>query len=1027
MKTERHGKLRWVLAAAGVLSLGIGMGVGACTSVEQSMVKPGAQTLAVTPDNGYLSPPYPVFPHGNTLTMSLADSDPQVQRFVNFYSQVGNITFPNLTRDSLTRLPNRYLDIAHNGLNVSSGDFNSSLVCQSCHDSDWKAQGTNLGNMEFWQQPSVSTSFETQPPNSLVANWSLFGDWSASIKALAARDPVFLAQVENTRSLSPNQPEQVDNLCLRCHSPLGQRQAEKNNLLFSHYMLYSTPSDSDYNNPFPKEKYSQPDYAVYGALGRDGVSCSSCHATSPKGGLPWDGKDYTVFYGSDTQSVYGSGVSDRLRDQGEKTQPPPFPFSASMNTRPGTVVGPDSGLNDGPMAAAGLSLETASTVNAPDHNYLRDATVCGSCHVVVLPKVPDQYSNKLTIQQAVARGGYVKPASCPPTQTNFTGNFLTDPCVGLAYEQTTYFEWLNSGFATQTASCLTCHMQLASPVNNEPGDSNVAQVNNDLTKFYGSNTDLTQREYNRHTLLGINQFVHEMFQQFPDVLGIQYYLKNNSAIPPYLQDPSILNRTGNLVANPGAEAGNANGWMAAGSQIQAVKSAPGSGGTVVQPNHGQYFFSIGGGKGGGDVTLSFDVSQYADTIDAGTVKVIWGGASYCLASGSCQALVLSQDTGGSPTRLASTTPGQWAPLEGSLGLAPGTRKLTLTLLNGSLVDDLFLALELPVGSFSPLEDARRQYTLAQNLLNAEQSILDLAVNTSQGEFNPRTPAVQVLVGTPTVNGSNLNATVTLKSNVGHKFPSGAGFRRAFIQFEVLDAAGNVLWASGQPNTWGAICQGVCQPDGKNVLPSEFTSDYRKLQPHYQKITDQTQAQIYEVRVLDDYNQLTSTELQQFTDVKDNRILPRGWVPPASRSSNDQALGLNLQQLALLTEPKSTILGSNDTSVSSDPDYSAASAPGADSIVYQIPLSKVSGWQSVRARLNYQTIPPFYLNARFKEALKDSKGNPTTPGPAMSRLLYMTSRLNTQGGLQYTPVQQSKPIDFMNSWTLVLGEKTQQAP
>ncbi|MBM7119325.1 hypothetical protein [Archangium primigenium] len=1015
MHSGRHGRPRLIVAAS-ALSLTLGLVAGACSSLRKSTLETLPTQAAASAPTGLVSPPYPVFPRGNRLMQSLPDGDDQVAAFIGFYNKVGGVRIPDLTRDSLLALPNRNLDIAHNGLNVSSGDFNSSLVCQSCHDGDWTATGTQVGNMMFWAQDAVDApTFQT--PGALAANWSLFGDWSASIKALAGRDPVFLAQVENTRGLSPHQPEQIDNLCLRCHSPMGQRQAEKNGLLFSHDMLYATPSGSGYTYPFPNHPYTKPEYAVYGALGRDGVSCSGCHATSPEGGLPWNGTDYSVFYGSDTQSVYGGGLSQRLKDVNDEAAlvPPPFPFTSSMNTRPGTVVAPDTGLNLAPMAAAGLSLETASTPD-PDHNYLDDGTLCGSCHVVVLPKVPDNYSASLTIQEALGRGGYTRPASCPPSQKTFTGDFLKDPCVGLAYEQTTYFEWLNSGFAPTSATCLTCHMQLGLQPAAENG-LDVAQVNAGVSKFYGDNTELTPRQYNRHTLLGINLFVHEMFQQFPDVLGLEYYLKDDSLIPPYLQDPSILNQTANLVANPGGETGSTPGWE--GQGIQAVRRAPGA---RITPNHGQYYFTVAGGQGTGRATLRLDVSRYGDLIDqgAGNVTVTWGAASFCATQDACPPLLLSQDRGDG-ARLVNTTPGQWTALSGALSLAPGTRTLTLSLEAGSTVDDLFLALRLPEGSVRPLEDASRQYLVAQNLLNAEQSILDLAVNTSQGTFNKDAPATQVTVSPPVVSGADLKVDVTVTSNVGHKFPSGAGFRRAFLQLEVLDAEGKVLWASGQPNPWGAICEGPCAPDGNNLLKSEFTSDYTQLQPHHQVITRQDQAQIYELRVVDDRNTLTSTELQQFKAVKDNRLLPRGWLPPSSRYPDEQLLGLNLQQLARLTAPLSLVLGDKDTSLSSDPDYSAKSAPGVDHLTYQLPLSQVSGWRSVRARMNYQTIPPFYLAARFKESLRDAKGQPTAPAPAMARLLYMTSRLNTNTGLRYTPTQQQRPVDLVSNWTMVLGE------
>ncbi|WP_404364737.1 hypothetical protein ACIHQR_31210 [Corallococcus coralloides] len=1023
MTTGRHRPSRHLLAAAGALPLAGVLALGACTSWERTLDAPPTQAVAAM--DGYLSPPFPVFPHGNTLTSSLADNHPSVQQFLTYYSQRAGVTVPNLTRASLFALPKRSLDIAHNGLDLASGNFNSSLVCQSCHDSDWKASGTDLPQMSFWAQPGVAR-VDPSGKRDLASNWSLFGDWSGSIKALAARDPVFLAQVENTRALSPNQPEQVDNLCLRCHSPLGQRQANQQGKLFSHFMLYSTPEGSGYTSPV-HDPNASPANATLGALGRDGVSCAACHDVAPQQGLPWDGKDFTTFYGSEANSVFGGNLSNRLKDAGDSSQPPPFPFTSHMNTRPGSVVGPDTGLNIAPMAAAGLGLETATNA-AGGQPYLRDATVCGSCHVVVLPKVPDRYSNALTIQEAQSRGGYVKPASCPTGQKNFTGDFLTDPCVGLAYEQTTYFEWLNSGYATQTASCLTCHMQLASVSTND-GFEPVAQVNADLAKFYQGNTATTPRQYNRHTLLGVNLFVHEMFQQFPDVLGIEYYPSENSVVPPFLQSPAIRTRTGNLILNPGAENGDTQGWkVLAGTQMQAVKSE----GTV-KPAHGQYFFTVRGGASGTEgATLTLDVSQYAQYIDrnGGEVDLNWG-ASVFYRNAFEKNLPIQLTFGGSshiPDVPDFKNPpySTWLSFNRKVHLSPGTRSVTVVLPANIGVDDLFLSLTLPESAAPLLTDASRSYAVAKNLLNAEQSILDLAVNTSQGVFNPLKPAVQVSVAPPTNAGATQDFAVTVTNNVGHKFPSGAGFRRAFVQFELLGDGGRVLWASGQPNAWGAICQGACNVAGSNTLPSEFATTAGQLQPHRQAITDESQAQIYELRVVDDYKQLTSTELQQFQGVKDNRILPLGWVPPSARNPSDALLGLNLQQLATLTEPMSTVLGAGDTSVTSDPDYSAKSAPGLDRVTYRVPTNRAAGWKSARVRVNYQTIPPFYLAARFKEGLTNVQGQPKAPGPAMSRLIYMTSRLNNQSGLSYAPdpSQPSKKVDFLSNWTMVMGEWTQ---
>ncbi|NNC02905.1 hypothetical protein HJC10_08575 [Corallococcus exiguus] len=1010
-----------------IVAAGVGLAIAAAVVVRSGAPKPAVLATSGSGGDGLVPPPYPVFPRGNALLTPLAESSDEAQAFLKFYSTQLGVQLPRIQSADLVKLPPRNLDIAHNGLNLGSQDFNSSLVCQSCHDSDWKAQDSDLPEMAFWQQPTVNSLWPSggAGPMNLSANWSPFGDWSASIKALAGRDPVFLAQVETTRSLSPHQPYQVDQLCLRCHSPLAERQALANNAPFDHFTLYATPEGAPYKNPFPSAPSADSQYATYGALARDGLSCAVCHSMAPKEGQPWDGADYSFFYGSDGD-LFGATVSDRLVSAEEKkTQTPPsFPFTSSMNLHPGAILGPDFGLNAKPMAAAGVSLETAAHVDG--HSYLRDSMVCGACHVVILPKVPTNYRPGMRISEASE--GYERPASCDASKTTFdaNGNFTKDPCVALAYEQTTYFEWLNSGYPDSKTTCQGCHMPLTSPSSPHDNRVYVAQYNDDLDPFYQGSPPPVAREYNRHTLLGINLFVHEMFQQFPDVLGLDFYLSQDSRIPPFLQSPDILNRTPNLVPNPGAEDGNTKGWSDH-SAIAAVQKVTGDQGRSIHPSHGRYFFQLNPGS----ATLSIDLSRYQDALQKGGGKttLLWGATAWCDQL-SCGELVVrtfnAQGVAASTTPPLAVKPGQsrWQALQATLAVGADTRRLELGFTGRSgevlLLDDLFLALRFPDGTVAPLTDARRNYVVAQNLLNAEQSILDLAYSTAQGSYNPRLPAVQVSLGNMSTDNGMLSVPVTLSNNAGHKFPSGAGFRRAFIQFEVLDASGKALWASGQPNAQGAICNGPCNASGDNILTSEFSSDPGQLQPHFQTLQRQDQVQIYEVRVMDDVKKVTSLELQQFKDLKDNRILPAGWKPPSLRKSGELQLGLDLYQLAQITMPLSEVQGTQPA-IESDPDYPNDSHPqeaeGEDTLVYQVPLAEIPSWASIRVRLNYQSIPPGYLGARFKDALQ---GNPQ-PGPAMSRLIYMSSHLNTKTSMQSQTYGAAQPTEVMNNWSMVLGE------
>src|SRR5208282_87593 len=100
--------------------------------------------------------------------------------------------------------------------------------------------------------------------------------------------------------------------------------------------------------------------------------------------------------------------------------------------------------------------------------------------------------------------------------------------VATAFEQTTYFEWLNSSFAA-AQPCQQCHMP-----DNFKGATLAFQIANIEDSTFpvvpetGTPTSLPADElilqnrtfYARHQLLGINPFVLEMFDQFRNDLGL---------------------------------------------------------------------------------------------------------------------------------------------------------------------------------------------------------------------------------------------------------------------------------------------------------------------------------------------------------------------------------------------------------------------------------------------------------------------------------------------------------------------------
>ena len=311
--------------------------------------------------------------------------------------------------------------------------FLSGDVCSGCHDAAQMA-GNSLPHMMV--ERADGSQFNLSP----------WGEWSASMMGLAGRDPVFYAQLESEMALRPESSDLIQDFCTRCHAVQGNRQlhAERGaEVPFTKAMLYAEPDDPD---------------GRFGALGRAGVACTTCHHITSEG-LGTSASWNAGFKTGPPNEVYG-------------------PFADDLKPR---------------LMEMGLGI-------APVHGaQIGDSALCGSCHTVVPPKLP-------------LGGG---------------------PQEGTAHEQTTYLEWLNSAFndtvpqpGPHAQSCADCHMpdsfylepgeKLAFPIANIE-DGNFPQV--DHRAPYEEITLAPRSPFRRHTLVGINTFVMQMFQQFPNVLG----------------------------------------------------------------------------------------------------------------------------------------------------------------------------------------------------------------------------------------------------------------------------------------------------------------------------------------------------------------------------------------------------------------------------------------------------------------------------------------------------------------------------
>lgn len=245
-------------------------------------------------------------------------------------------------------------------------------------------------------------------------------------------------------------------------------------------------------------------------------------------------------------------------------------------------------------------------------------------------------------------------------------------------------------------------------------------------------------------------------------------------------------------------------------------------------------------------------------------------------------------------------------------------------------------------------------TTSPNIAGSEDPVSSLLFAAQEGLDQARSRTAALSVGPVTRTKDALEATVTVRNLAGHKFPSGVGFRRAFLEVTVLDAAGAPLWSSGRPDALGVILGA----DGRALATELSRADF---QPHHRVIDSQDEAQIFETRHRDTSGGLTTSFLALHEEVKDNRLLPLGWSAQGPHAEVTAPIG-----------------------VGEDPGY--ADGSGSSTLLYRIPAAAIAGAVSLKVALHYQAIPPYYLQDRFAIA----------QGPETTRLHHIASRLDLKG-------------------------------
>ena len=165
-------------------------------------------------------------------------------------------------------------------------------------------------------------------------------------------------------------------------------------------------------------------------------------------------------------------------------------------------------------------------------------------------------------------------------------------------------------------------------------------------------------------------------------------------------------------------------------------------------------------------------------------------------------------------------------------------------------------------------------------------------------------------------GGRIDFDVAVTNKSGHKLPTAYPSRRAWLHVVVRDESGAVVFESGAPRANGA------------VAGNDNDEDATRFEPHYTRITSADQVQIYESIMGDSNGRVTTGLLFGTRYLKDNRLLPRGFVKETA--AEDVAV-------------RGPAAG--------DPDFTG----GSDTLTYSLALPAATGPLSVSVELYFQSI------------------------------------------------------------------------
>jgi hypothetical protein len=149
-------------------------------------------------------------------------------------------------------------------------------------------------------------------------------------------------------------------------------------------------------------------------------------------------------------------------------------------------------------------------------------------------------------------------------------------------------------------------------------------------------------------------------------------------------------------------------------------------------------------------------------------------------------------------------------------------------------------------------------------LDVTAQTVDLAAASARILSFLQSQSARVTLGPASLAGSDLSFSVRIENLTGHKLPTAYPSRRTWLHVVVTAADGHIVFESGKLN-----------PDG-SIVGNANDADPTRFSPHYTRITQPDQVQIFEPILGDSQGHVTTGLLSATQYLKDNRILPAGF-------------------------------------------------------------------------------------------------------------------------------------------------------